>query len=107
MITTTRIQKRIRLMTLPRVHCRVPEIVAVSAIAGLTALVDAILGLLYPHQAAVHDNKEGDAKEDDDAGRRAASEPLLVDHRLAGVDGEGDGVEGGTLQDEDDVEDAE
>src|SRR5215217_8135526 len=107
MMTTTRIQKRARLTTFPRVHCRVPEIVVVFAIAGRAAVVVAILRLLYPHQSAVHDDQKGDAKEDDDAGGRSAAQPLLVDHRLAGVDGEANGVERRTLQYEDDVEDAE
>ena len=55
----------------------------------------------------VDDDQERDAEEDHDAGRGAATEPLLVDHCLPGVDGERDGIERGALHDEDDVEDAE
>src|SRR5215213_3667362 len=107
MINTTRIQKRIRLITFPKVHWRVPEIVERSGTTGRTAVVVAMLRLLYPHQTAVHDDEHRDAEENHDAGCRAAAEPLLVDHRLPGIDGQGDSVERRAFHHEHDVEDAE
>jgi len=57
--------------------------------------------------ATVDDDQESDAEEDHNASSGTATEVLLVDHSLPGVDGEGNRIQCGAFHHEDDVEDSE